>query len=438
MHHYRPVARALLLWSAWLLASVVPAVAGESAPAGLELRRWWLLPRVGAALSRTTPAERTRAVDGALSDIDALVLRDPAPPVREDEAFTLQSSATSAESADARALFETGERWHLARFTGVVASRRLDAKLSAYGQLGYVPRDGERSAMADHASEPGTMGVKGEIAGVELGAEYRSVGKRLDGVLAVSRGMDEEGPEVWVAPRLGFLRLRLSHSDLTDNVDRDTARPRTRRAQTAVKAEAVLDAWPIFGVTYAIGDLERLRPRSDGRSNERREFNNVTASAYHRGSGWELTLASTLGHSRDPDRMTEDATAVYQYLSLSLTPIDSLSVTPAIGVGQERADASGIRTDTTSASLLLTYYPRASRWSGWTMAAYSTTQTSDATVDARSVSVSAGLAYDLGRVLTGRASVVLDAAYDRYLDGAAPTASARAVSVLLSVRLASF
>ena len=85
------------------------------------------------------------------------------------------------------------------------------------------------------------------------------------GVAYIASSKDREGTEVWLAQTLGLLRLKLSQSDLSDNVDRDPALPRTTKTQTAVSAQLTPRAWPIFGLTYATGDSERTWLTGEGR-----------------------------------------------------------------------------------------------------------------------------------------------------------------------------
>ena len=138
------------------------------------------------------------------------------------------------------------------------------------GGLGFGPATAPGAAFGlglDEPEEPVSLGFKGELGGLGLegGAEYRSVGKRLERVVTGPASQkDREGTEVWLAQRLGLLRLKLSQSDLSDNVDRDPALPRTTKAQTSVSAQFAPRAWPIFGLTYATGTPSA--PGSPGRA----------------------------------------------------------------------------------------------------------------------------------------------------------------------------
>ena len=328
--------------------------------------------------------------------------------------------------------------------------------MSAYGAVAYLPRSilGSRpdagqgygpaaasSLGIDDQEEPISLGFKGELAGLEGGAEYRSVGKRMERVVpGPASQKDREGTEVWLAQRIGLLRLKLAQSDLSDNVDRNPALPRTTKTQTALSAQLAPVGWPIFGITYATGDSERvwLTPEGRARGVERQSYDSVAGAAYYAGPGWNVSGTTTYGYSRDPSRSDREMTMLYHDLALNLRPTQSFTLTPSVGSGVERYEWSATSYQTNSLSLLLMYTPTASRLSLWTLGAYTKSQTSDNTVDGRTVSISGGLACGLGRFLGGRASVSVEAGYDRYVDSVYPDASARGAFGLVLFKVASF
>jgi hypothetical protein len=151
------------------------------------------------------------------------------------------------------------------RFGAAAASRPQEARATAYGAVAYLPSlSGPEGAPGygpvvapgaafdlalEEREEPVSLGLEGGIQGFEGGAEYRSVGKRLERLVSGPPSQrDREGTEVWVAQRVGLLRFRLSQSDLADNVDRNPALPRTDRAQSAVTAQVAPQSGAILGV----------------------------------------------------------------------------------------------------------------------------------------------------------------------------------------------
>ncbi len=418
-----------------------------------DLPPWLIASRLGRPLDDVSRYDAGGLA--GLSDLGAVLLRDLPSEAIEPDPLTLRTSTTD-ESTDLRYLLGKGERWHLMRFGAAAGSRPQEARATAYGAVAYLPRSilGSRpdagigfgpaaasSLGIDDQEEPISLGFKGELAGLEGGAEYRSVGKRMERVVAGPASQkDTEGTEVWLAQRMGLLRLKLAQSDLSDNVDRNPALPRTRKRQTALSAQLTPSGWPIFGLTYATGDSERVWLASEGRARtvERQTYDSVAGSAYYAGPGWDISGTSTYGYSRDPGRPDRELTMLYHDLSLTLRPAESISMIPSISTGRERYEWSATSYQTDSMSLLLSYTPTASWWSLWTLGAYTTSQTSDRTVDGRTMSVSGGLACGLGRILGGRASLSIEAGYDRYVDSAYPDASARGAFGLVLLKVASF
>lgn len=408
-----------------------------------DLPPWLIASRLGRPIDDTG---RDDAIDGGLSDLGAVLLRDAPRPVEADP-LTLRTSSGD-DSSDLRVLLGKGERWHLMQFGAAAGSRPQEARVKAYGAVAYLPSTlmGSRPAAAsslgiDDQEEPISLGFKAELNGLEGGAEYRSIGKRLERVVAGPASQkDREGTEVWLAQRLGLLRLKLSQSDLSDNVDRDPALPRTRKTQTAVGAQLAPRGWPIFGLTYATGDSERTWLTGDGgtRSLERQTFDSLAGSAYYSGPGWDISGTSSYSYSRDPGRSDREMTMLYHDLSVTLRPVNTITVVPSVSTGLDRYEWSSVSNQTGMASLLLSYTPTASWWSLWTLGAYNSSQSSDRAVDGRTVSVTGGMACGLGKIFGGRASLSVEAGYERYADAVYPDSSARGAFGLVLLTVTSF
>jgi hypothetical protein len=346
------------------------------------------------------------------------------------------------------------------RFGAAAASRPQEAKVTAYGAVAYVPpslaasrpegRLGYGPVVSPGAAfglgleeqeEPVSLGLKGSVSNFESGAEYRSVGKRFERlVTGPASQRDREGTELWVAQRLGLLRLRVSQSELADNVDRNPAQPRTTRVQTAISAQLAPRAWPILGVTYATGDSERTWLTGDGRprATEEQTFDSMSGNIYYGAARWDVSGSSTYITSRDVAQPDHTMTMLYHDLRLSLRPLESLVIAPAVSTGLDRYEWSDTRSNTTSASLLLSYGPPTSWWKLWTLGAYTASQASDGTVDGRTMSLSGGLSCGLGRLLGGPTSLSFQAGYERYDDSVYRDSSARGAFGLVRLKVVSF
>lgn len=451
-----------LLALATLIAIAAPTVAAgealwpEDPPVEerpRDLPPWLLASRLGR------PLEDPPRDAAGLSDMSAVLLRDAPSAAMQADPLTLRSTGED-ESPDLRVLLGKGERWHLMRFGAAAASRPQEARVTAYGAVAYVPPSlaasrpegglGYGPVVAPGAAfglgledqeEPVSLGLKGSISDLEGGVEYRSVGRRLERLVSGAPShRDREGTEVWVSQRLGLMKLRLSQSELADNVDRNPALPRTTRVQTALSAQVAPRSWPILGLTYATGDSERVWLTGDGRPRvtDEQTFDSVAGSAYYGAARWDVSTSSTYITSRDAVRPDHETTMLYHDLRFTLRPLESLAVTPAVGTGLERYEWSETRSNTSSASLLLTYGPPTSWWKLWTFGAYNASQASDGTVDGRTMSLSGGLSCGLGRLLGAPATLSFQAGYERYDDSVYRDSSARGVFGLVRLRVASF
>jgi hypothetical protein len=451
-----------LLALATLIAIALPAAAaGESQwpedsrveERPRDLPPWLFASRLGRPLEDRPPD------DAGLSDMSALLLRDAPGAAIQPDPLTLRSTGED-DSSDLRVLLGKGERWHLMRFGAAAASGPQEAKVTAYGAVAYVPPSlavsrpegglGFGPVVApgaafdlglDEQEEPVSLGLKGSISDFEGGAEYRSVGRRLERLVSGPPSQrDREGTEVWVAQRLGVLRLRLSQSDLADNVDRNPALPRTTRTQTAIAAQVAPRSWPIFRLTYAAGDSERVWLTGDGnpRSTEQQTFDSLSGSAYYGAPRWDVSASSTYIASRDVARPDREMTMLYHDLRFTLRPVESLVVAPSLSTGLDRYEWSETRSNTTSASLLLAYGPATSWWKLWALGAYNASQSSDGTMDGRTLSLSGGLSCGLGRLLGGPTTLSFQAGYERYDDSVYRDSSARGVFGLVRLKVVSF
>ena len=419
-----------------------------------DLPSWLIASRLGRPLDDGDDGMG----GGGLRDLDAVLLRET-PTTIQPAPLTLRTSGE--DSSDLRAFLGRGDRWRLMSFGANAGSRPQEVRISAYGAVAYVPTlsltrsdaglgFGPATAPGapfgldlDDPEEPVSLGFKGQLGslGLEGGADYRSVGKRLERVVTGPASQkDREGTEAWLAQRLGVLRLQVSQSELSDNVDRDPSLPRTTRNQTALSAQVTPRGWPIFGLTYATGDSEKSWLTAEGRARsvDRQTFDSVAGSAYYGTSWFDLTGSSTYSFSRTPGRADRDVTSLYHDLSLTLRPVKVFAVTPSVSNGVDRSEWGGTSYESGSMSLLLTYTPTATRLSLWTLGAYTTSLASDRTVDGRTVSLSAGLSYGLGAILGAQSSVSLQAGYDRYVDGIYPDSSTRGAFGLVLFKVAAF
>jgi hypothetical protein len=356
--------------------------------------------------------------------------------------LALTTSLDDRESTGLKAIAARGERWHLLRFDGVASARPLGARLATFGEIPYLSDVVEASPFAsEDTQEPVLLGVAGEAGGFEVGAQYRSLGKRLERVVSGARvKTDQEGHEMWLARRFGLVRLRLSQSELSDNVDGNTILPRTTTSQTGLMAELAMPAWPLLSLTYAAGEAERVRlgPGAHGRAPDRRAFESVTGSASYPTPRGTLTASTTYLFGRGGVSGQDTLAALNHDLVLTMRPTDAVAIAPSVSLGHERYEWSGAQSETGAAALTVSLAPPAGRWKAWTTMGYTTARTSDGSVDSGGMSVSGGLGWDLGILRPGRSSLSVEAGYDQYQDRVSPTSSSRGVFAFALFKIVGF
>jgi hypothetical protein len=417
-------------------------LAALAGPALGQPSAWLALAPVVTLFDVRPDTDGIPARHAILNSFDALGDETPMPAPAGPDLPIVTTTVADREPTDLRLLMTDGERWRLMEIGTALTWRPLPASVKAFGQIPYTVTDrAAETSFLDAKHEPAVLSITGRLGDFEAGAQYRSVGKRLERLIGPPPALkDREGHEIWVAQRFGAVRFRLASSELTDNVDRNPALPRTTKDEGAVTTELALSGWPVLGLTFASGDATRVRLTPEGRDRppERHEFESLTASAYyHGGPRWNLTASTTFWRSRHVGRVDDDMAMLSQDLGLTLKPLEAFTVTPTLHLARERYASSGLGIESGTAGLTLTYAPRASRWSASSFVGYSATRARDASTDGRSLNVTGAITCGLGRWLPG-ASVSFEAGYDQYVDVAVPESASRAVSAFVFIRLARF
>jgi hypothetical protein len=337
---------------------------------------------------------------------------------------------------------ETGERWQLTELRATADLPAQDASLSGRGQVAQLPGMPQVPGTPpdDTLEDPLLLDLRLRLDDFEAGASHRAFGKRLDRAMTVP-GMraDQEGSEVWLARRLGLVRLKVARSELSDNVDRNPALSRTKRSQTSLTGELHPPGWPTLALTLARGEAERswLAGARAGAVPERQSFDSLTGALSYGGESWDFSSSTTLTRSRDAAGSADATTSIYHDLVVTLRLMDGLTLAPALSTGLDRYEPGPSQTTSGSANVTLSYQWPA-EWRTWTYAGYTASRSSDRSADGRSITVTGGLSRDIGRMLGGRGSVSLEAGHRAYADALYPEGSSRETFAYLLFRLARF
>jgi hypothetical protein len=318
--------------------------------------------------------------------------------------------------------------WATTRVAG--GDARVDSEL-----LGYSPVPGIDSpdeALPRHAR----LRFTGGWSGVRAGLELRSLGRGLEKVTGPKAATDQEGVVTWLERGFGPLRLTVTGSQLEDNVARDPARPRTRKALVETNVGVTLPFGPVLGLGYLHGTSERRPPARGGSGRSRTAaFDSLVCSVYYARPTWDVTLSTTSTPTHVGDR--RDSLAASHDLALTYRPADRVTVTPVLGVSELSYDRTGLRTETATAAVSLTYGPIHHVLDLTLYGAHTSGFSSDDLYDATTISAAAGLVWHVRRAAP-QTTVSFEVGYDAYLDAVYPGGSSRTLFGQIVLKIAGF
>jgi hypothetical protein len=278
---------------------------------------------------------------------------------------------------------------------------------------------------------PLTLGVRVESA--SAGLERVSEG-RLKG--------ETEGGEVWLEGQEGPARLRLSGGQFWDNLAAYPWQPRTTRTQ----AGAALDVWLPAGVALNVAYQNGLAERAPGPRPRSAQAATAGASAFHSvatslscgGAAWSLTVSSTYAPStdvRDPERET---ISLSHDVSATLRALPSVTITPALTVAEDTYEWSGTRSQTTSASVSVSWTSVLEGVDLTVSGSYARNHASEELYDATAISATAGLIWRLRQGSLGGTSVAFQVGSNHYFDKVTALAGYSEIYGMVTLRIASF
>jgi hypothetical protein len=333
--------------------------------------------------------------------------------------------------------FLGAERGRLLKFNADLRSPASGSRLTADGELTYRPFDpGRLDGFDDETRAPMRLGLKGAAGPFGYGASYQSVGKRLETLATSAMKKDREGTEVWAESRVGVGRLKASLSELSDNVDQDPRLPRTTKTQGGLTVEVAPSGWPVLGLSYSEGVADRVP--LGGRPTARRaesDLETFGGSLYYARSDWDVTLSTSYSPSIERHRGGRETLTIAHDLSASYRPTGAVTISPSLGLWEDRYLWSGVQNDTTAAALTLTYAPPSETVSLTAFGSYSRSRGSDGWTEGTAASASASVAWNLGLSPPSRSALSLELGYNRYVDAITPSSSYTDLSALVLFRV---
>lgn len=282
-----------------------------------------------------------------------------------------------------------------------------EGKLTAEGELAYHATE-TSAGLGDSRQRLLRFGLSGAEGPFRYGASFRIAGTGFTSL------QDQANREVCGEWQWGLARFRSSLSETWNNLENDPRRPRLTQAQGRLALTIAPPSWPELNLSYARSTSSTsLEPNASAA--HRSESETLEAALSHGGATWSSRL-STL-YSITTDRLHPGVETVGQSYGWSGTyrPTSALTIGPSLTLREDLQRWTGVRLDTPSASLSVSYVPDpVINLSAF--GSYSHSQSSDNLVDSTSYKAKTVLSWTSESRSWLRQTLLFEAGYANALD----------------------
>ncbi|HJU05633.1 MAG TPA: hypothetical protein VJ692_10825 [Nitrospiraceae bacterium] len=273
------------------------------------------------------------------------------------------------------------------------------------------------------------FGLTGMQHGLKYGVSYRVAGEGFSTTI-----QDQGTREVWGEWNSGIVRLRTAVTERWNNLDRDPRRPRVSGTQNKTTLAIAFPAWPELSVSYARDSLwSSLEPI--GVAAQRNLMNSVEAAVSFVKMKWTARLLSTYSVNIDQLREDGETVGLMHALSGSYRPTERITIAPSVSLRADQQRWTGVRLDTPSASVLLSYAPN-SVFKMTAFGLYSKTRSTDGLMDSSTSKMSSVFTWICRDTPKLHTTVSFDASYSSMLDAIQPAHPIEDLSGLLRLQVA--
>jgi hypothetical protein len=324
--------------------------------------------------------------------------------------------------------------------TGVPDKETLSVLMNSSWLSGRVQGEGE--VTDSRPSRPGAQdngnalqyrlirfGLTGMQHGLKYGVSYRVAGEGFTPIL-----QDQGTREVWGEWNVGIVRLRTALTERWNNVDRDPRRPRVSGTQNKTTLAIAGPAWPELSISYARDSLwSSLEPI--GVAAQRNLMDTVEAALAFAKAKWTARLLSAYSVNNDLLRGDGETVGLMHALTGSYRPSDRITIAPSLSMRADQQRWSGVRLDTPSASVSLSYAP-STVFKMTAFGLYSKTRSTDGLMDSSTSKMSSIFTWVCRDTPKLHTTVSLDASYSSSPDAIQPAHSIEDLSGLLRLHVA--
>ncbi|HJT21999.1 MAG TPA: hypothetical protein VJ746_16100 [Nitrospira sp.] len=277
----------------------------------------------------------------------------PAPSSLYQSSVTPTSSAVPAVPADVRNLSADTDR---PRTQGILNSTAwFNGKITTEAEVARNQGGtaGLQNTIPGNAQDDPTtsmmrLGLSSSAASVRYGMTYRQAGQ------AYYNGADQAVREVWGEWKNGWTSIRSAVGRQWNNVAGDPTRSRLDQTYGRIGLSWNKPVWPTFAVNYSENTMKsQLDPV--GTTPQAVNSHTLEAVLGYQTTVWTASLSSSYSLGTDLLHNGTDSRVTAETLTTSFRPFNTLTIAPVLGYRVEQQDASGVRTDSPSASLTMNY-----------------------------------------------------------------------------------
>ena len=176
--------------------------------------------------------------------------------------------------------------------------------------------------------------LDGKSSFLNYGIKYQNIGLNYSSLIKATEKnikKDSAGFNYWVGRDIDNLNLKLTYSDMWDNVKLDPTKPQYNEKLTGLSSTYAISSWPYSAITlaYKFGDRKTtyvpLKKQSYSGS-----VNQVSALFYLSYDNLDVSVGSTLENKKNAINAQDKTQSISYYLSASFSPISSVYITPNI------------------------------------------------------------------------------------------------------------
>ena len=272
------------------------------------------------------------------------------------------------------------------------------------------------------------FGLTGMEQKFRYGASYRVAGEGFGPL------QDQASRELWGEWKMGMLRFRTAVSEQWNNIERDPRRARISGTQEKTIVAIGGPAWPELTISYG-RDWTRSSLEPIGVSPQRNDTDTLEAAVFYSRPRWNAKWLSSYSLNNDQLRIDGETVGLGHAVSASYRASERVTIVPTFSLRADRQRWSGVRLDTPSASMALTYTP-SRLFNMMAFGSYSNIKSSDGLVDNMTSNMTSVFTWICRETPNLRTTLSLNTSYTAMLDGVQPDRSTEDVSGLLRLQLA--